>query len=146
MDNKQESIHKTNTVQNYNTIDLLHTSVTLSQYIIYNLFRVLRPIRHKYGLTINEIIILNGMMIYNKFTGSSFSYTAIMRYVGYFNDKKIRYYIQSLQDKGYIVLSDILNGNNRYKLTDNGIDAISNIEECYQKSLNKFINDNGISV
>ena len=138
------SIDKTNPVNNYNTIDLLNTPVSISQYIIYNLFRILRPIRKRYGLTINEIIILNGMMIYNKFIGSSFTYSSVLRYVGYFNDKKMRYYIGSLLEKGFIILSDVNGEIRRYKLSDKGIDSINSIGECYSKSLEKFINDNGI--
>jgi len=129
-----------------NTLDLLHTSGTLSQYIIYNLFRILRPLRKKYKLTINEIIILNGMMLYNKFIGSSFSYSGILRYVGYFNDSKMRYYFKSLAGKGCIVLSDVLNGANRYRLTDFGINAINDIEESYNKSLYSFCKNNNISL
>ena len=64
------------------TLSLYNTTGSLSQYVVYNLFRILRPIRRKFNLTINEIVILNGMMLYNKYVGSSFSYSAILRYVG----------------------------------------------------------------
>ena len=67
------------------------------------------------------------MMLYNKYVGSSFSYSGILRYVGYFNDKKMRYYFGSLEEKGYIVLSDILNGAKRYRLAEKGIEAISHM-------------------
>lgn len=145
-ENKRMAENKTNTANIYNTLSFLNTPVSLSQYLIYNLFRVLRPVRYKYKLTINEIIILNGMMIYNKFVGSSFAYSAIMRYVGYFNDNKMRYYFGTLQEKGMIVNSDVLNGNKRYKLTEEGVNCITYIEECFNVSLDKFINDNGISL
>lgn len=104
MENKQDLAPINNTSQPYNALELYNTSGSLSQYIIYNLFRILRPIRKKFKLTINEIIILNGMMLYNRYLGSSFSYTAILRFVGYFNDKKMRYYFGSLQEKGCIIL------------------------------------------
>ena len=126
------------------TLSLYNTTGSLSQYLIYNLFRILRPIRKKFNLTINEIVILNGMMLYNKYVGSSFSYSAILRYVGYFNDKKMRYYIGSLEEKGYIVLSDILNGAKRYQLTQKGIEAISHMQESYDKALYNYILDNKI--
>ena len=128
------------------TLSLYNTTGSLSQYLIYNLFRILRPIRKKFNLTINEIVILNGMMLYNKYIGSSFSYSAILRYVGYFNDKKMRYYIGSLEEKGYIVLSDILNGAKRYRLAEKGIEAISHMEECYNKAIYEFLNENNIIV
>jgi len=128
------------------TLSLYNTTGSLSQYLIYNLFRILRPIRKKFNLTINEIVILNGMMLYNKYIGSSFSYSGILRYVDYFNDKKMRYYFGSLQDKGYIVLSDILKRAKRYRLTQKGIEAVSYMEECYDKSLYDFLNSYSISV
>ena len=126
------------------TLSLYNTTGSLSQYLIYNLFRILRPIRKKFNLTINEIVILNGMMLYNKYVGSSFSYSGILRYVGYFNDKKMRYYFGSLEEKGYIVLSDILNGAKRYQLTQKGIEAISHMQESYDKALYNYILDNKI--
>jgi hypothetical protein len=125
---------------------LYNTAGSLSQYIVYNLFRILRPIRKKYKLTINEIVILNGMMLYNKYVGSSFSYSAILRFVGYFNDKKMRYYFGSLQEKNCIVLSDVLNGAKRYRLTEKGIEALSHMEESYDKSLYEFLNNYNISI
>jgi len=128
------------------TLELYNTSSSLSQYIVYNLFRILRPIRKKFNLTINEIVILNGMMLYHKYVGSSFSYSAILRFVRYFNDKKMRYYFGSLQEKGCIVLSDILNGAKRYRLTEKGIEALSHMEESYDKTLYEFLNNNNISL
>jgi predicted transcriptional regulator len=85
------------------------------------------------------------MMLYNKYIGSSFSYSAILRFVGYFNDKKMRYYFGSLQEKGCIVMSDILNGAKRYKLTEKGIEAIGHMDTCYDKALYEFLNSYGIS-
>ena len=146
MINKQQDSAKETASQPFNALELYNTTGSLSQYIVYNLFRILRPIRKKFNLTINEIIILNGMMLYNKYLGSSFSYSAILRFVGYFNDKKMRYYFGSLKEKNCIVLSDILNGAKRYKLTEKGIEAISHMEESYDKALYVFLNSYGISV
>ena len=129
-----------------NALELYNTTGSLSQYIVYNLFRILRPIRKKFDLTINEIVILNGMMLYNKYVGSSFSYSSILRYVGYFNDKKMRYYFGSLQEKGCIVLSDILNGAKRYRLTEKGIEAVNQMKESYDVALYEFLNENNITI
>jgi hypothetical protein len=146
MENKQQDTELKTAGQPANTLELYNTTGSLSQYIVYNLFRILRPIRKKFNLTINEIIILNGMMLYNKYVGSSFSYSAILRFVGYFNDKKMRYYFGSLQEKNCIRLSDILNGAKRYRLTEKGIEALSNMEESYDKSLYVFLNSYNIFI
>jgi hypothetical protein len=142
--NKQQNIDSATTGQTANTLELYNTTGALSQYIVYNLFRILRPIRKKFNLTINEIVILNGMMLYNKYIGSSFSYSAILRYIGYFNDKKMRYYFGSLQEKGCITLFDVLNGAKRYRLTTKGIEAVSHMQESYNNALYKFTQDNNI--
>jgi predicted transcriptional regulator len=146
MTNKQQEEAIETASQPYNALQLYNTTGVLSQYIVYNLFRILRPIRKKFNLTINEIVILNGMMLYHKYEGSSFSYSAILRYVGYFNDKKMRYYFGSLQEKNCIMLSDILNGAKRYRLTEKGIEAVRNMEESYDKSLYEFLNSYSISL
>jgi predicted transcriptional regulator len=86
------------------------------------------------------------MILYDKYLGSSFSYTALLRFVGYFNDKKMRYYFGSLQEKGCIVLSDVLNGAKRYRFTRKGVEAISHMEICYDKTLYEFLNSYGIYV
>ena len=144
MINKQQDSAIKTASQPYNALVLYNTTGSLSQYIVYNLFHILRPIRKKFNLTINEIVILNGMMLCNKYVGSSFSYSAILRFVGYFNDKKTRYYFGSLQEKGCIVMSDILNGSKRYRLTEKGIEAISHMEDSYDKCLYVFLNNYNI--
>lgn len=142
--NKQRYGYITNPPQTVNTLSLLHTSGNESQYLIYSLFRILRPLRKRSKLTINELIILNAIVLYNKYVGTSFSYSAIMRYVGYFNDNKMRYYFKSLEAKGCIVISDIVNNSKRYKITSKTIDILDDLEESYNNVLKKFCIDNNI--
>ena len=58
----------------------------------------------------------------------------------------MRYYFGSLQEKGCIRISDILNGAKRYRLTEKGIEAIGHMEACYDKSLYEFLNNYNISI
>jgi len=58
----------------------------------------------------------------------------------------MRYYFGSLQEKGCIVLSDVLNGAKRYRLTEKGIEALSHMEISYDKSLYEFLNNYSISL
>lgn len=146
MNTEQASIYKTNPANTTNLLHLYNTQPTLGQYLIYNLFRILRPLRLKYNLTINELVLLTGIITYTRFNSTTFSISAIRKYIGYFSGNKMNYYIKSLQNKECIVLCDIYNGYNRYKLTDKGIEVINSIDSCYQKALNKFCVDNGISV
>ncbi len=139
MTNKQETVNIMTTVKPINVIDFHHTPVVLPQYLIYNCFSIRRPIRPKYKLTINEIIILNGMMIYHKLIGSSFSENIVVRFVGYFNSNKVKYYIGSLLSKECIEIADINYNKVRYKLSNKGIEIVSCIDELYNSSLSSFI-------
>jgi hypothetical protein len=144
--NKQETDNIMTTGINNIVLSLYGTPPSLAQYLSYNLFRIYRPLRHKYKLTINEIVILNGIYIYNKLCSSSFTRNNIRLYVGYFNNRKIDYYMNSLQIKGCIELSDVIKGINRYKITVKGIEIINDLNECYEKALYKFIQDNSITI
>jgi predicted transcriptional regulator len=62
----------------------------------------------------------------------------------YYNDKKMRYYFGSLQERGCITLFDVLKGAKRYRLTEKGIEAVSYMQESYDKALYKFTQDNNI--
>lgn len=144
--NKHEQTIITNTPVIYNTISLLHTDVNETQYILFNMFRILRSARHKFNLTINELIILSGIVIYCKCIGTSFSYSAIVKHVKYFNDSKMRYYIRSLAGKGYIIQSDINGSLIRYKPTIDAINVMNEIQENYIKEFNRFVSLYGISL
>jgi predicted transcriptional regulator len=58
----------------------------------------------------------------------------------------MKYYFGSLQEKGCIVLSDILNGAKRYRLTEKGIEAVNHMENSYDKALYEFLNNNNITI
>lgn len=131
---------------NNEILSLRSVSATLAQYIIYNLYRILRPIRKKFDLTINEILVLNGIMLYNKYESSSFSRSSIRRWNGYFNNNKSDYYVKSLLSKQCIEVSDKIKEQIRYKITQKGIDIISHIDKCYSEALIKFCEKNNIEL
>jgi uncharacterized protein YjaZ len=131
---------------NNEILSLRSVSATLAQYIIYNLYRILRPIRKKFDLTINEILVLNGIMLYNKYVSSSFSRSSIRRWNGYFNNNKSDYYVKSLLSKQCIEVSDKIKEQIRYKITQKGIDIISHIDQCYSEALIKFCEKNNIEL
>jgi len=54
----------------------------------------------------------------------------------------MRYYFGSLQEKGCIVLSYILNGAKRYRLTEKEIDAVNFMQVSYDTTLYEFLNNN----
>ena len=80
-------------------------------------------------------------VLYHKHIGSIYSVSGLRRFLGYFNDKKFGYYHNRLLDQGYIIQSDFLNGNPRYRLTDKAIEVVNRIDQCYNDTLNRFISD-----
>lgn len=115
-------------------------------YILYNLFRILRPIRLKHKLSINELIYLTGIYCYTRHQGTSFSFNSIHTYISYFTRPKSLYYVKSLKDKGYLYVCDIVKGKDHYKITQAGLSLCGEYEESYLRAINKFYNDNNISL
>ena len=103
------------------TSDILDYNInaTTIHYILHNLFRGLKPLRRKFKLSINEIIFLNGIYLYSKHVNTCVSQDACMKFIGYYNLPKIKYYIGSLQTKGMIQVAEIINGYNRFAKSGN---------------------------
>jgi len=74
------------------------------------------------------------------------SQDACLRFIGYYNLNKIRYYIGSLQGKGMIEIAEEINSYNRYKLTALGISVINEINGSYGRCLDEFFTKYGISL
>ena len=146
MQNKQEETCSDTTVQPSNMLEIYNTSATNIHYTLHNLFRGLKSIRRKYKLTINEIIFLNAMYLYCKHVSTCMSQDACLRFIGYYNLNKVKYYIGSLRGKGMIDVAEIIHGYNRYKLTMNGISAVNDINESFDRCLVEWFNKNGISL
>ena len=124
------------------TSPILEYNITAStiHYILHNLFRSLKPIRRKYGLTINEIIFLNGMYLYCRHVNTCMSQDACLRFIGYYNLNKIKYYIGSLMNKKMIEVAEIINSYNRYKLTPLGLSVLNDLSGSFDKCLYEWFN------
>ena len=128
------------TVTTANILDQYNTSATSIHYILHNLFRGLEPVRRKYKLTINEIIFLNGIYLYCKHESTCISQDACLRFIGYYNLSKVKYYISSLLGKNMIQIAEIIKGYNRYKLTLLGFSVIDDINDSFDRCLYDWFN------
>lgn len=146
MRTEQASNTITNTPVIYNTLTLYNSSIDQVHYLCLNMFRIMRPLRLKYKLTINEIIFINGALLYHQHEDSSFSSSSLRKYIRYYNLNKFTYYLNSTLRKGLIMQSDIINGNNRYKLTNLSIEILSQLQTCYDKALKDYCLLYGISL
>ena len=58
-----------------------------------------------------------------------------MKFIGYYNYDKIKYYLSSLQEKGMVKVAEIIKGYNRYKLTPLGISVMNEINGSFDVCL-----------
>ena len=146
MTNKQEQTGEVITTQTPNILELYNTPANNIHYTLHNLFRELKPVRRKYKLTINEIIFLNGMYLYCMHESTCMSHDACLKYIGYYNLNKVKYYLGSLRAKGMIQLAEVIHGYNRYRLTELGISAVRHINASFESCLYVWFNKYGISL
>lgn len=123
----------------YNTMLLHNTKPTLAQYILLNTYRILKPIRKKYNVSVTDLVILIGCYNYHCLISSSFSYYSLRKFIGYYNNNKIDFHCNRLLEYGFIVHSDNFSGHKRYKITEKTIEAVSMLDDCYNSSLYSFI-------
>jgi len=142
--NKQEDTDVTTTSKPDNNLDLYNIPANNIHYTLHNLFRGLKSIRRKYKLTINEIIFLNGMYLFCKHISTCMSQDACLKFIGYYNLGKVKYYLGSLQAKGMIQLAEVIKGYNRYRLTQLGFSVIEDINGSFERCLYDWFNKYGI--
>jgi len=135
MTNKHEESAPATTTQTNNILELYNIPAPNIHYTLHNLFRGLKSIRRKYKLTINEIIFLNGMYLYCKHISTCMSQDACLKFIGYYNLVKIKYYLGSLREKKMIEIAEVIHSYNRYKLTPLGISAVNDINGGFERCL-----------
>ena len=140
MMNKQQDSAIETASQPVNILDLYNIPANNIHYTLHNLFRGLKSIRRKYKLTINEIIFLNGMYLYCKHISTCMSQDACLRFIGYYNLNKIKYYLGSLKAKEMIQLAEVIKGYNRYRLTQLGYSVIEDINGSFERCLYDWFN------
>ena len=63
------------------------------------------------------------------------SQDACLKFIGYYNLGKIKYYLGSLQKKGMIQIAEIINGYNRYRLTQVGMAVMNELNYGFERCL-----------
>jgi hypothetical protein len=135
-----------NPAQNITTLSLLNSHCDAIHSIYHNIFRLLRPIRRKYRLSVNECIVLNGVYLYHKVKGSIMSANAIYNWITYYNKPKLNYYIDDLCGKGFLMKAEVIKNIQYYKLTELGIEVMNGFNSSYMEILSKWYVDNSISI
>lgn len=136
-----------NPVNHINTIDLLNTKTDAVYIMYHNVFRLLKPVRRKYNLSCNALLILNAIYVYHKYKGSLFTINSIQQFIRYYDKNRVKWYVtEYLLKKGFIILSETIKNINYYKITDVGIQVMVDFGESYQEVLSKWYIDNKIEL
>jgi len=104
------------------------------------LFQILRPVRLKYHISINAVLILNSCYLYDKLVRHEFYKTDIYKFTRYFNMNRITHYISVLTLGGFISPVNPDQPNVKYILTSLGAECINEIDQYYNSELYAFSN------
>ena len=129
-----------------NTIALLNGEIDAIHILLHNCFRLLKPVRRKYKLSVNACLVLNGVYLYHKFKGSIFSVYGIYKMIGYYNRNRLVYYIGYLVDKDYLCRAEVIKKIQYYKITDKGLQVMNEFYTGYQSILFKWCESKEISL
>jgi predicted transcriptional regulator len=102
-------------------------------------YKVCRPIKHKYSISTNCILILNGCYLLSAINNKPYTNRQLRSFVSYYNHNKISSFITILLNKGYLVHADSKNTRDYYILSSSGLSVINELNESYEIELRKFI-------
>jgi hypothetical protein len=103
-------------------------------------FKVCKPLKRKYKLSTNCILVLNGMYLYSKYIKQDFTRFAVLKFCSYYNSSKIGKYITVLMTHNFVIESGKYKGHQLYSLSAIGLQVINELNESYKIELSKFCN------
>lgn len=101
-------------------------------------FTVCRPIRNKYRLSVNCILCLIGAYSYMQAVNKPFTITNLLKFIPFFNHNRMKYYINVLISKGYLIETTSKNKYIHYTISSLVLPVMGEIEESYNKELVLF--------
>ena len=123
-----------------------YTDSSICLYVILLAFKVFRPIKRKYNLSVNLLLCLVGLYVYSNVVKQDFCRSAIIRFVTYYNDKVINRYIDIFLSRG-LVIESIKHGSRQYyKLTNQALSIVNEIPAEYNRVLYEFCNKYSIEL
>jgi hypothetical protein len=101
-------------------------------------FKVCKPLRGKYKLSVNCLLCLSGAFLYGSVLNRSFTRYSLLKFISYYDNVRIGKYMTVLISKGYIEESVINKGHQTYCVSDKGKQVIKELNESYDKELILF--------
>jgi hypothetical protein len=135
-----------NPVHTINTLDLLNTSYEGIHVILHNMFRLMKPVRRKYKLSCNSLIVLNAIYLYHKHKGSVFPGNSICQWLRYYDLNKVKWYFDYLLRNECLIKAEVIKSIQYYKITEKGITVMNDFANSFQEVLSKWYNDYSIVV
>lgn len=112
---------------------------SINIHVAYHLwFKVCKGMKRKYTLSTNALLVLNGAYLYGTYVKEKFPRYHLLKYVSYYNDKKLGEYITVLMKLGYIIESGNRKTIQLYSISDKGKEVIEEIKKNYELQLYKF--------
>ena len=102
-------------------------------------FKVCKPIRTKYKLSVNCLLVLNGAYLLQLISGKSFTRYKLLKFVCYYDNVRIGKYITVLTKNNFIIESDLYKGHQTFVLSSSGLSVIQELNQSYEIELRKFI-------
>ena len=123
-----------------------NTTNELHLYIFRLLYVIFRPIRKKYDLSVNCILILNSCYLYAKLVKNQFYMTDIYKFTSYYSIPVMKNFFRVLTLRGLIIPINPGEFRVLYNISEQGIKIIQEIEESYNKELYNFTNKYNIDL
>jgi len=109
-------------------------------------YKVCRPLRVKYKLSANCVMILNGCYLLYKLTGKAHTRRQLIQFVSYYNSKYIEKYITVLISRNMISLAGLRATRQLYCISELGLQVINDLNKSYQDQLYLFCNKYNIEL
>ena len=109
-------------------------------------FKVCKPIKRKYKLSTNCLLVLNGSYVLFMINSSDFTRRKLLDFVSYYDNVRLGKYITVLISHGYIIESGMKATRQLYRLSEKGLIVIKELNESYELELYKFCSLYGISL
>lgn len=118
----------------------------LEHYVFHIWFKIARPIKRKYRLSTNVLLVLNAAYIYNKDISKSFARTHLLKFASYYNNHKIGCYITVLVSHGFLFVSGKYKQHDLYSVSPLGNEVIEELRQSYKIALDDYCLLYGISL
>jgi len=108
-------------------------------------WKVCKPVRSKYRLSTNCLLVLNASYILSRYN-NGFTRRRLRDFAAYYSDPKIESYITTLLTRNCLILAESTNKYQYYNISEYGIKIIEELNKSYENQLYLFCNKYNIEL